>query len=226
MTQQQDAEGPGLRLVKCVMAQTGGSRRAAEQWIQAGRVRLDGQLVTDPARRVRQETLVIDTAIPSLPARLTVLLHKPVDRQARQALQQSWPSLGLGPCMPADLQECMPLPDGTQGLSVWSSDPGVIRRLHDRQRPLEQEWLLSMPVDQAEGHVSALRQAGWRVSLGHAREGQGQWRVAGKALAGATPLTVPMRWSAAVWRRQRIGRVGLSPLLSAQVRLAQAFEKF
>lgn len=218
----------GIRLSKRVAAAQACSRREAEALIFAGAVQVDGQTVTDPAHRVSEQArLQISPTAPV--ANLTVLLHKPAGVAAQIALGQAWGALGLGPSPPMDLRECLPLPVQACGLSVWSSESPVLRRLGDRVQPLECEWLLALPTVAAPAVVAALRAAGVRASLGHEREGQSQWRLIDKTdRPWAWPAGLPHMPTDGTWtvRRQRIGRLGLSPLASGQARVRPLFEKF
>ena len=217
-----------IRLSKRVAAEQACSRREAEALIFAGAVEVDGQTVTDPAHRVSgQARLQVKPVAPA--ANLTVLLHKPAGITAPLALGQAWGALGLGPLPPVDLRECLPLPVQACGLSVWSSESPVLRRLADRVQPLECEWLLALPTAAAPAVVAALRAAGVRASLGHEREGQSPWRLIDKTdRALAWPAGLPPMPPDGAWtlRRQRIGRLGVSPLASGQARVRPLFEKF
>lgn len=218
----------GIRLSKRVAAVQACSRRDAEALILAGAVQVDGQTVTDPAHRVSEQTCVLVSPMPRV-ARLTVLLFKPVGIAASAALGQAWPTLGLGASPPTDLRECLALPVQACGLSVWSSEGPVVRRLTDWRQPLECEWLLALPTEAAPTVLPALRAAGVRASLGHEREGRSQWRLVDQAdRASAWPAGLPTLPLNGAWtlRRQRIGRIGLSPLVSGQARVRQVFEKF
>lgn len=218
----------GVRLSKRVAAQQGCSRREAEDLIATGAVQVEGQTVTDPARRVApQATLVVKE--PQRTGAVTVLLHKPAGVTAAQALRQAWTGLTLGPTPAAGLQEILPLPVQACGLSVWSDERPVVRRMQDRERPLETEWLLTLPIAAAEPVIARLQAGGVRASLGHEREGTGQWRLVDKGDPGPELVRFLERGAfAGAWtlRRQRIGRVGLSPLASGLARLRLDFEKF
>ena len=218
----------GLRLAKRVAALQGCSRREAEALINSGAVQVAGEVVIDPARRVSEDQAVQVNAGPMTGA-ITVLLHKPADLTATEALRQAWTALALGPLPPASLQECLPLPNQVSGLSVWSDERTVVRRLLDRQRPLETEWLLSLPLAGADAVIEALRAGGVRASLSHSREGQGQWRLVDKGDRGQGMAEfLDSGQFAGQWtlRRQRLGRQGLSPLSVGQARLRLDFEKF
>ena len=218
----------GIRLAKRVAALRGCSRSQAEALIAAGAVQVDGQTVTDPARRVTEAAKVQVADQPGAGA-LTVLLHKPAGTPAADALRQAWPDLGLGPVPVAGLHECLPLPVQASGLSVWSSERPVLRRLQDRERPVETEWLLAMPLARAQAVLPALQAGGVRASLSHEREGAGQWRLVDKGDRGPAMVDfLDQSQLAGGWglRRQRVGRLGLSPLSVGQARLRLDFEKF
>ena len=218
----------GVRLAKRVAALQGCSRREAEALIASGAVQVAGEVVTDPARRVSDHQPVQVGTGPVTGA-MTVLLHKPAGVSGAEALRQAWPDLALGPLPPVGLQEWLALPDPVSGLSVWSDERPVVRRLMDRDRPLETEWLLSMPLAAAQSVIAPLQAGGVRASLSHEREGVGQWRLVDKGDRG--PQLVDFLDSgqfSGAWslRRQRIGRQGLSPLSAGQARLRRDFEKF
>lgn len=218
----------GLRLAKRVAALQGCSRREAEALIAAGAVRVAGEVVTDPARRVA-DPLSVQVSESTVTGAMTVLLHKPAGMVAGQALRQAWSALARSPVPPAGLKEWLPLPEQASGLSVWSDERPVVRRLQDRERPLEIEWLLSMPMVGAGPVIASLKAGGVRVSLGHERDGEGQWRLVDKADRGQQLVDfLDAGQFAGVWRlrRQRIGRQGLSPLPAGQARLRLDFEKF
>lgn len=218
----------GIRLAKRVAAQQACSRSQAEALIVAGRVRVAGEMVSDPAHRVKASQTVAVSSVDVTSAKAgTVLLHKPAGTVAADALHQAWDDSVDGP-LPRGLRECWPLADHASGLAVWSGDPAVWRRLAEGERPLEVEWLLALPMADAPGVLLQLQNQGLRASLSHEREGQGQWRVVGK---GVTVACLPQNgadtaWRSALWRRQRLGRLGLAPLAPGELRWLRASEKF
>ncbi len=220
--------GEGVRLAKRVAALQACSRSQAEAMIAAGAVQVQGQVVTDPARRVPEGVLVAVCTGVGLGA-ITLLLHKPAGMVAAEALRQAWPTLGLGPAPAPGWQECLPLPQQAAGLSVWSDERPVVRRLLDPERPLETEWLLGLPLAAAEAVIAPLQSGGVRTSLGHARDGLGQWRLVDKGDRGPALVAFleqsPWR-QAWTLRRQRMGRLGLAPLAPGQARQRRDFEKF
>lgn len=218
----------GVRLAKRVAAQQGCSRREAEELIAAGAVQVAGQTVTDPARRVPEQVAVqVTGSAGAMPQ--TVMLYKPAGVTSPAALGEAWGALGAGPVPSLRLRELLPLPLQASGLSVWSDESPMVRRLLDRERPLETEWLLTLSVVAADSIIGALQAGGVRASLSSEREGVGQWRLVDKGDRGAELVEfldrsqVPTGWTL---RRQRIGRMGLSPLVSGQARFRLDFEKF
>lgn len=217
-----------MRLSKRVAALQGCSRSQAEALVATGAVKVDGQVLTDPARRIPAHAR-LQVAEWKPAGALTVLLYKPAGMTAAEALARAWPELGMGPNPVARLQEMLPLPLPVSGLSVWSNDRSVVRRLMDRERPVETEWLLSLPVSQVRAVMAALQAGGLRASPGHEREGQAQWRLVDKGDGGPAMVDFLDRSQASgAWalRRQRIGRLGLSPLSAGQARWRLEFEKF
>lgn len=218
----------GTRLAKRVATELGCSRREAEQWIAAGAVQLAGQVVTDPARRVPDD-VPVQIGQRAVAGAVTALLHKPAGMTGSSALRETWAVLAPGSSPLAGLQELLPLPVQVSGLSVWSDERPMVRRLLDRERPLETEWRLTLPMAAAEPVISPLRAGGVRASLGHEREGIGQWRLVDKGDRGQALVDfLDTSQFAGSWtlRRQRIGRMGLAPLASGQARWRLDFEKF
>lgn len=69
-----------MRLAKALARAGVASRRRAEELVRAGRVRVNGEVVTDPAFRVREGTDVLEVdgrAVEAPRERVTILLYKP-----------------------------------------------------------------------------------------------------------------------------------------------------
>lgn len=224
----QEGRGEGIRLAKRVAALQGCSRSQAEGLIAAGTVQVDGQVVTDPAHRVSDDRVVQVREV-AVAGAVTVLLYKPAGMPSAQAVRQSWTELALGPMPAAGLKELLPLPQQAAGLSVWSQERPVVRRLLDRERPLEMEWLLTVPMAAAAVVIGPLQAGGVRASLGHERDGIGQWRLVDKSDRGHALVDfLDQSQLKGAWtlRRQRVGRLGLAPLAVGQGRLKLDVEKF
>ncbi len=229
----------GLRLAKAVMALARCSRREAEALIEAGAVLLDGVPVHEPARRM-QATQSLSLAsdaqatLRTLDTPLTLLWHD--DREPR-SLGLATPPQALGAALPpvlpaptparlARLRPLLALQTGQRGLAVWSDDAAVLRRLLDRQRPLEQEWRVACTAPWSPGQIAQLMATGWRASLSQARDGRWTYRLVGRSPEGP-PLSESLAASlAGPLLRLRIGALGLSPLAPGQARLLRPGERF
>jgi len=181
----------GIRLAKRVAALRGCSRSQAEALIAAGAVQVDGQVVTDPARRVTEaaSVQVLPAAAGSL-GPLTLLAHLPIDEPTAHrpadpmqvlAHLQPMASLELPPVhRRALLQHVWPLASDQCGLAVWTDDPAVLRRLLDRQLPIEQEWRLSTARPLSAHQLADLAAQGWRVSLAQQAPDRAGYRMVSK----------------------------------------------
>lgn len=156
-----------IRLAKRVAELVRCSRVEAEQYIEGGWVRVDGDVVEEPQFPVTTQAVEIDPdaqLTPTEPA--TILLHKPVD-------------LAFAACVPlvnretharvdpsgwriharhfARLTPLMPLDTDASGLVVLSQDGRVCRRLTEDAAELEQEFIIE--VDGATGPYTLSRLA-------------------------------------------------------------------
>lgn len=220
----------GVRLSKVVAALQNCSRSQAEAWITAGAVQVDGRVVTDPARRVHAENVNLFPRQRLAPtqARWTVLAYVQTPN--------TWPDPkpeGEGPTLPGNLRKhapLFPLPSGpVSGLEVWSNDPMVQQRFADRQRPLQAEWILSVPATALDATLNKLQSWQIRCSISQRQSERGSLRV-------ITPTPEAPGWLPAIatglpegqWqlRRQRIGQKSLHPLTAGDWRLLKFSEKF
>lgn len=139
-----------VRLAKRVAAMVPCSRREAELYIEGGWVRVDGQTVDEPQARVADEQQVsLDTgASPDALEPVTLLLHKPAGMPYAEAQRL----LGPASHAPEDdsgirvvrkhfaqLAPLMPMLDEAGGLSVFSQDHRIVRKLTEDERTIEQE---------------------------------------------------------------------------------------
>ncbi len=225
----------GIRLAKRVAAEQNCSRREAENLIVAGGVQVAGHTVTDPARRVRAEQALHVNRKVSMAALapMTLVLFKPANRVANLAWLQDTaglkaPQPGIwGPERLAHMQMPLPLPKPASGLCIFSDDVGVLRHLQDRRSPLEQEWMATLKGPMPEGLIKALNGPGMRASINHQSEALTVLRIAGKEVDGlALGRWLDEQCPLQDLRRQRVGRVSLSPLTPQQWRQLQSHERF
>jgi len=222
----------GVRLAKRVAAAQSCSRREAEALIFAGAVQVNGQVVTDPARRIQDESVQVDRlAHHTAQQALTVVAYQrpdaPLTLAALQAQVRSEGHPEWRPERLARLQAVLPLPRGASGLCVFSEDPGILRHLQDPRAPLEQEWLATVSGTVPPGTLEKMQFPGFRASLNRQSDTQTVLRIAGKAAQGAgfaqwLAEQLPLQ----ELRRQRIGRLGMAPLAAGEWRALAPGERF
>ena len=151
--------GDGVRLSKRMTELGLASRREADEWIEAGRVRVNGRRAVLGQRVGPDDRIEIDPVAQRQQAqRLTVLLHKPVGYVSGQA-EDGWrPAAML--VTPANRwrEDRMPLPGGagpwrglapagrldidSTGLLVLTQDGRVAKHLIGHDSEVEKEYLV------------------------------------------------------------------------------------
>lgn len=156
-----------IRLAKRVAELARCSRVEAEQYIEGGWVRVDGEVVEEPQFPVSTQAVEIDPdarLTPTEPA--TILLHKPVDVEfgACVSLVTTDTHARVDPSgwriharHFTRLTPLMPLDTDASGIVVLSQDPRVSRRLTEDAAQLEQEFIVE--VDGATGPYTLSRLA-------------------------------------------------------------------
>jgi 23S rRNA pseudouridine2604 synthase len=159
------AAADGERLSKRVAFLMRCSRREAEQYVEGGWVRVNGQLVEEPMMRVTDQSVVVDPHA-SLMAQheVTLLLHKPPGwdsmappgaankrvKPAQQLLQvpTHWPqdesARRVLKMHFAKLSAGVPLETGASGLVVFTQDWRVLRKLTEDAAFIEHELLVEV----------------------------------------------------------------------------------
>jgi 23S rRNA pseudouridine2604 synthase len=234
---------PAERLSRRVAELAGCSRAQAEQYVEGGWVRVDGQVVEAPQTLVGEARVELDPA-----ARLeaaepaTMLLNKPVgvasdacaalvtpdtraegDASGIRDLQRHF----------AHLAPLMPLDTDASGLLVLSQDARVARRLKEDAAKLEQEFLVEVRGESGpytlgrlarglayEGRALPPCKVSWqnevrlRFAIKDVRPGQLQHMC---AAVGLQVVAI---------RRLRIGRVGLNKMPVGQWRYLPTGDRF
>ena len=225
----------GIRLAKRVAAEQNCSRREAEALIVAGGVQVEGRLVTDPARRVKEAQSLNVNRMVSMAALapLSLVLYKPADMVGNLAWLQNTvglkaPKPGIwGPERLAKMQIPLPLPKAASGLCIFSDDFGVLRHLEDRRSPIEQEWMATLQGGVQEATLKALNGPGIRASVNRQTEQLTVLRIAGKDIDGQDlGRWLDQQCPLQDLRRQRVGRLSLAPLESGQWRQLEGYERF
>ena len=162
----------GDRLAKRVATLVPCSRSEAEQYIEAGFVRVNGLVVEEPQHRVHLETITMDPNASLLElSSVTILLHKPADwldgtaeslaklnRNARRAHFDDARTLLVAANRMANdpsgihmlqrhfkqLNALVPLENAASGLIVFTQDWRIERKLHDDMGSMEHEVIVEV----------------------------------------------------------------------------------
>ncbi|MGV8941334.1 MAG: rRNA pseudouridine synthase [Lysobacter sp.] len=234
----------GERLSRRVSDLAACSRAQAEQYIEGGWVRVDGEVVESPQFMVTDQCVELDPDAKleaSEPA--TMLLHKPVGmvwdasgslvteenrvaddyRRGIRVLQRHFTH--LTPLMPLDAQ--------ASGLVVFSQDPRVVRRLKEDGPKIEQEFLVEISGQTGpytlsrltrglsyQGRVLDACKVSWqnevrlRFAIKDVRAGQ------------LRDMCAQVGLEVVSMRRLRIGRIGLNKMPVGQWRYMPVSERF
>lgn len=244
---------PGVRLSKRVADLRACSRREAEQYIEGGWVRVDGQIVEEPQFRVQDHQRIEIDPDASLqdPTPVTLLWHKPAGRRHDIAPQAPLPveldaahqfaadSSGLRLLKRHRLKQAafMPIEDGASGLVVFTQDWRVARKLSEDAGTMEQEFVLEvageLPAETLQ-RLQRMQEAGGRplphfkVSLNSTGADTSRLRLAVKGshpgLAAWLCERVGLQMRGL--RRIRIARVALGQLPPGQWRFLLPHERF
>ncbi len=257
-----DATDHSIRLSKRLMAEQGLSRGTAEQYIEGGWVSVDGQVVELPGARVaphqRVELAQGASLLEQTP--VTLLLHKPPGYEAglglvgaaaahssrSQGAPQALSLVNAQSHLPEDASgqrvllrhfkqlECFtPLPTEASGLVVYTQDRRIARKLAEDIETLEQECVVEVAGQIAEGGLQ---------KLCHGLSFNGRplppikvsWQNETRlrfALKGIRPGQIPamceaVGLSVVALKRIRIGRVPLAKVPEGQWRYLQGWERF
>ena len=241
-----------VRLSKRVAEMLACSRREAEQYIEGGWVRVDGQRVELPQARVGEQRVEVDPQArltPLLP--VTLLLHKPsgYDWDAegpKPASQLLVPQNHWGPdrsgirLLRRHLvdQRCVtPLEHAASGLLVFSQERPVLRKLLEDGAQVEFELIVDVREKVSEDALARLRRTPVvdgramlpaKVSVtGDAGAGSSlRFAIKGCHQGQVAQMCEQAGLTIRAMRRIRIGRVPLSTLPPGQWRYLLPTERF
>lgn len=153
------------RLSKRLMELVQCSRREAELYIQGGWVSVDGVVVEQPQVKVEDEQVVLHPeADLTSAAPVSIIVHRAAD-QSGAAEGQLDPSarwaeddtqLQTLACHFRNLQSCLPLPNGVEGMQVLTQDQGLVRYLATVQANLEQEFVVQVQGELTPAQLALL----------------------------------------------------------------------
>ncbi len=240
-----------VRLAKRVAELVPCSRREAEQYIEGGWVRVDGQLVEVPQFKVLEQRVEIDPkARLELALPMTMLLHKPPgygwDGEGKPALEllrpaNHWKSDRSGiRFLQRQLagQLCVtPLETGASGLLVFTQDFPVRRKLQEDAAQVENEIIVEVTGEVSAAALARLNRAPVvngramlpaKVSVNSQSGGVTGLRFAVKgSLPGQiAQMCDQVALTIVAMKRIRVGRVPMATLPLGQWRYLLAQERF
>lgn len=252
MSQTESHKDNAVRLSKRLAEQLQCSRREAARYIENGAVQVDGITVEHPGARVLPEqTITLEAgAKPQEVPPVTILLHKPAHyaaltpRGAEQSAQDlltvdHW-NQGNTPApirvlnkhfQHLECLEALPLP--ASGLTIYSQDRRVIRKLQEEARFLEQECIAEVQGKIVDGGLE-------RLCNGTAIEGKQlprikvSWQSEQRlrfALKGIAPHEIDamcrgVGLKLVGLKRLRVGRISMAGLTEGQWRYLMPWERF
>jgi 23S rRNA pseudouridine2604 synthase len=239
-TESPDGTG-GERLAKRVAALARCSRTEAERYIEGGYVLVDGQVIDEPAFRVRHEAVALApdaTLLPQPP--VTLVVHKPAGmpfEEVALSADTRWVGdpMRLAPLRRhfRNLHCAAPIPPRGSGLVVFTQDNRIARRLEEDAAFIEQECIVDVRGDLSPEGLALLNHG--LVLRGRALPPtKVSWQSENRlrfALKGIAPAQVPGMCHAVglellALRRIRLGRVPMAALPPGQWRYLQPQERF
>ena len=224
-------EDATIRLAKRVAEMVPCSRREAEIYIEGAFVSVDGVVVEEPGARVaphQQVTLAQDATLLEI-VPVTILLHKPAgvdalacltpDARSSEAQRTRFLQRHL-----RNLTACLPLDTDASGLFVFTQDYRVQRKLVEEGAKMEQEIIVDVEGQIAEGGLQLLNQGSGKVSWQNEKRLRFAVKPPKPSLIAKLCAETGLR--ATAQKRLRIGRIALSGLPEGQWRYLHNHERF
>jgi 23S rRNA pseudouridine2604 synthase len=223
-----------VRLSRRVAELRGCSRSEAEHLIEGGWVRVEGQLVEEPQRLVRDEAIAVDPkAKVEAPTPVTLVFHKePGELASPSAANHADDDSARIRVLRRHfhrLASPMALGGAVGGLAVLTQDRSVLRRLTEDAAQVEQEWIVHVAGEVPPEVLQRLgRGLPGKVSVNSSSDTEARLRFAFKGMA---PDELPGRCEAAGLRvlagkRLRLGRVSLGQIAPGKWRYLLPNERF
>lgn len=230
-----------VRLAKRLAEMLPCSRREAELYIAGGWVTVDGHVVEEPQFMVSEQKVALHPEAKLTPLEsVTILFHQPQDVSFT-------PQLICADTQAADdhsgirilkqhfvrLTQCLPLETNAGGLSVFTQDYRVSRKLGDDAATIEQEYVVEVA---GELVADGLKQLNHGLSY-HGKAlppAKVSWQNETRlrfALKGVQPGQIAhmcniVGLQVRAMKRLRIGRVSMAKLQSGQWRYLLGYERF
>src|SRR5690348_12235057 len=235
-----------VRLAKRVVALAQCSRREAEQYIEGGWVRVDGEVVEEPQFMVDTQTVELDPharLIPTEPA--TLVLHKPVGYDAGNGANPASALVTPQTRSPDDtsgvrplkrhlqrLTSPLPLPATASGLLIFTQDWRVTRKLTEDIDRVEQEFVVDVGGELIPNGLALLNH-GLRFNnyamppIKVSWQSEQRLRFAFKVLRPTQiePMCNAVGLTVLAMKRLRVGRIPLTKLPPGQWRYLAPHER-
>ena len=233
----------GIRLSKRVADLLKCSRSEAEQVIVGGWVKVDEQVVDEPAHRVSDEKIEVhSTAQRGKVPLLTIILHKTAGQSClpqgtrnighsltpEMRSNQDRSGIKLTPRLLKILHCAAALEDAASGLVVLSEDPSMLRKLQDERTPLEHELLAEVQASVSPEQLHDMCPVGLKTSISSESPQKTGLRMAFKGYQPGYAAGVIENTGLRLigLKRVRMGRVLMAPLAPGQWRALMPYERF
>ncbi len=234
-----------VRLAKRLAEMLPCSRREAELYIAGGWVTVDGQVVEEPQFMVTQQKIELhpDASLVALEP-VTILFHQPpaTDMDADAAQQQ----ICAATRAPDDrsgirmlkqhfvrLTPCIPLQRNASGLSVFTQDWRVARKLVDDAATVEQEYIVEVAGDIAPDGLMRLNhglsfngRALPPIKVSWQNETRLRFALKGLQPGQIAHMCKSVGLQVLTMKRIRVGRLSMAKLQPGSWRYLMPYERF
>lgn len=234
-----------VRLAKRLAELVSCSRREAELYIAGGWVLVDGQVVEEPQFMVSHQKVELHPDASLVPLEpVTILFHQPLAADTQGSAAQQ---LIRADTRAADdhsnirilkqhfvrLTQCVPLEVQASGLSVFTQDYRVARKLTDEAATVEQEYVVEVAGEIAPDGLKLLNhglsfngKALPAIKVSWQNETRLRFALKGAQAGQIAHMCQCVGLQVVSMKRIRIGRVSMAKLQAGQWRYLMAYERF
>lgn len=221
-----------VRLAKRLAEERPCSRREAELYIEGGFVSVDGALVEEAGARVTMEQVitVADDATLLEIVPVTILLNKPAGAAQPlhllngESLTRSAPGQRFLKRHITGQEQYLPLDAKTSGLTVFTQDFRVKRKLADEAAKMEQEIIVEVSGTISENGLQQLNTINGKVSWQN--ETRLRFAIKNPKPGLIEKLCKEVGLTVIAMKRIRIGRIAMASLPVGEWRYLQDHERF
>jgi 23S rRNA pseudouridine2604 synthase len=221
-----------VRLAKRLADERPCSRREAELYIEGGFVSVDGVLVEEAGARVTMEqaiTVADDATLLEI-VPVTILLNKPAGAAQplhllnAESLTRTAPGQRFLKRHVTGQEQYLPLDAKTSGLSVFTQDFRVKRKLADEAARMEQEIIVEVSGTITENGLQQLNTINGKVSWQN--ETRLRFAIKNPKPGLIEKLCKEVGLTVVAMKRIRIGRIAMASLPVGEWRYLQDHERF